>query len=377
MLYTLAVFAALALSDAKFIRVPLKKLPSVNDDLRARGELPVHTARTYGDDPIPIHDYQNAQYYGPLSVGTPGQTFQVIFDTGSSNLWVPSKQCTNCGFLKPSYNNAKSSTYVANGTIFDIEYGSGPVSGFVSQDSVTVGKPVVKDVLFAEITDVSGLGLAFKIGKFDGIMGLAWPSISVLQMPPVFTMMIDQGLVDEPVFSFYLTNDGTDGEMDLGGIDPNHHSGELSYVPLVETNYWTIGLDSMILEGQNSSFTTATRAIVDTGTSTLAGPKAEVKALAKQLGATPVLNTGEYAISCDATKTAPSISVGVGGQKYVLTAEQYIINSGGSCILGILGLDVPPPAGPLWILGDVWLRVYFTVFDYGQKRLGFAPATAN
>jgi hypothetical protein len=377
MMYTLA-FACLSLvSNGKFIRVPLTKVKSVNDELRSRGELPVHTARTYGDDPVPIHDFQNAQYYGPINLGTPGKTFQVMFDTGSSNLWVPSKQCTNCGFLKPSYDHSKSSTYVSNGTIFDIQYGSGPVSGFVSQDSVTVGKPTVKNVLFAEITDVSGLGLAFKIGKFDGILGLAWPSISVLGMPPVFTMMIEQGLVDEPVFSFYLTNDGSDGEMDLGGVDPNHHTGELSYVPLVETNYWTIGLDSMILEGENVSFTTAARAIVDTGTSTLAGPAAEVKALAKKLGAIPVLNTGEYSINCDKQQTAPSISVGVGGQKYVLTAEQYIINSGGQCILGILGLDVPPPAGPLWILGDVWLRVYFTVFDYGQKRLGFAPATAN
>jgi len=376
MLTTALLFAAVA--NAKFIRVPLTKLPSVNDELRERNETALPMTRTYGDDPVPVHDYQNAQYYGPISVGTPKQTFQVIFDTGSSNLWVPSKACTNCGFGKHKYDSSKSSTYVKNGTVFDIEYGSGPVSGFVSEDTATLGTKAVTNQLFAEITDVSGLGLAFKLGKFDGIMGLAWPSISVLGMPPVFNQMIAQGLVDEPVFSFYLANDsGSDGVMDIGGIDPKHHSGELTYVPLVQTNYWTVGLDSMILEGETTSFTTATRAIVDTGTSTLAGPSAEVKALAKKLGAIPVLNTGEYSIDCAKAQTAPAISVGIGGQKFTLTAEQYIINSGGSCILGILGLDVPAPAGPLWILGDVWLRVYFTVFDVGQKRLGFAPATAN
>jgi hypothetical protein len=266
---------------------------------------------------------------------------------------------------------------VANGTKFNIEYGSGPVAGFMSQDQVTVGTKTVTDVLFAEITDVSGLGLAFKIGKFDGILGLAWPSISVNQVPVVFEMMIEQGLVEEPVFSFYLTSDGSDGVMDLGGIDTAHYTGDLQYVPLVQTNYWMIGLESMILEGQSTSFTTATRAIVDTGTSLLAGPSTEVKTLAQKLGATAVGTTGEYSIGCNKIDTLPNIDVNIGGTKYPLTGADYVINSGGSCILGIIGLDVPPPAGPLWILGDVWIRKYFTVFDYGKKRVGFAAATSN
>lgn len=81
------------------------------------------TFEKYGDAPsVVISDYQNAEYYGQITVGTPPQTFSVIFDTGSSNLWIPSSKCTNCGF-HPLYNDASSTSYVANGSIFKIQYG--------------------------------------------------------------------------------------------------------------------------------------------------------------------------------------------------------------------------------------------------------------
>lgn len=364
MMYTV-LFAALV-ACAVSVKIPLKKMDlGMPKAPRAYGMV--------GDTPIVIHDYQNAQYYGPVTVGTKGTTFQVIFDTGSSNLWVPSKDCTNCGF-KPKYDHSKSSTYVKNGTEFKIEYGSGPVAGYFSQDSVTLGDKTVKDVLFAEVTDTSGLGLAYKIGKFAGILGLAFPTISVNHVPVVFEMMIEQGLVEEPVFTFYLTSDGTDGEMDLGGIDTDHYTGEINYVPLVEEDYWACALDNMTFQNEGEPITTVTKAILDTGTSLLAGPSAEVKKIAEALGATELAGTGEYTIPCSKIDSLPTIDIALGGMLYSLTGNDYIINSGGTCLVGMVGIDIPAPAGPLWILGDVFIRKFFTVFDYGQKRLGFATA---
>merc|ERR1712232_530220 len=86
-----------------------------------------------GPDSIVINDFQDAQYFGSISIGTPPQEVRVVYDTGSSNLWASN--------MKPGlfsshkyYDHSKSSTYVANGSTFNIRYGSGPVSGFYSKD---------------------------------------------------------------------------------------------------------------------------------------------------------------------------------------------------------------------------------------------------
>jgi len=372
-MYSILLFAAVATA---IVKIPLTRVESFNDVRRELGLAPkVQMVNKVwaGDHPVPIHDFQNAQYYGPVSVGSPGKQFQVIFDTGSSNLWIPSKSCKNCGF-KPKYDHSKSSTYVQNGSVFNIQYGSGPVAGFMSEDSVILGGQTVKSVLFAEITDVSGLGLAFKIGKFDGILGLAFPTISVNHVPVVFDMMIKQGLVDEPVFTFYLSSDGSDGSMDIGGIDTNHYTGEINYVPLVETDYWACALDNVTFDGTGDRISKVTKAILDTGTSLLAGPVAEVKTIATDLGATPIGNTGEWSIPCEKIDSLPTIDFWLGGKAYSLSGADYVIKSGPTCLVGMVGMDIPAPAGPLWILGDVFIRKFFTVFDYGQQRIGFAIA---
>ena len=147
-------------------------MSSLSTLYRERGLKYTSSFYKYETSPeVVISDYQNAEYYGSIAVGTPAQTFTVIFDTGSSNLWIPSKTCTGCGSHN-LYNDAASSTYIANGSVFNIQYGSGPVAGILSTDNVNVGGLTVLKQTFAEVNDVSGLGLAYSIGKFDGILGI-------------------------------------------------------------------------------------------------------------------------------------------------------------------------------------------------------------
>lgn len=314
-----------------------------------------------------IQDFQNAQYYGEISIGEPKQAFKVIFDTGSSNLWVPNLKFGSHAM----YRHELSKTYVANGTEFKIMYGSGPVSGMLSKDRLTLSDLQVENQFFAEINVTKGLGLAYNMGKFDGIFGLAFDSISVDHLKTPFHHLINQGVLKQPIFAFYL-GDQHPGELTFGETDPKHYTGEIAYVNVSSETYWELDMDAINVG--EKQMTGKSKVIIDSGTSLLAGPKGQVKALAKAVGAYPFI-MGQYLISC--TSEGPDITFVLNGIFYTLNKSQYILKTGPLCLFAIMGIDVP--AGPLWILGDVFMRKYYTVFDWGTKdrtaRVGFAIAT--
>ena len=98
-----------------------------------------------------------------------------MFDTGSSNLWVPSATCPSNDIAcqrHNQYNHNVSSTYVPNGEEFRIVYGSGALAGFLSEDTVGLGDFVITNQTFAEATQEPGL--TFVVAAFDGIMGMAY-----------------------------------------------------------------------------------------------------------------------------------------------------------------------------------------------------------
>jgi hypothetical protein len=376
MYFQLAFLVTLVVCCKAVMRFPLHKKSDREfvAGILARGMKGQVSEAKLSDDggSVVINDYENAQYFGEIYLGTPSQKFEVIFDTGSSDLWVASKNCdSSCG-RHAEYDSSKSLTYVANGTTFDITYGSGPVSGYQSVDVCTVAGLRIQSQMFAEVTDASGLGAAYKAGKFDGILGLAFPILSVNKVPTVFENMVSQGLVEDSVFAFYLgKDDGEDGELMFGGVDSTKYTGSFNYVPLKAATYWEIVLDQVTVDG-TTYITGGANAIVDSGTSLLTGPTTAVKEIARKLGAFPFI-AGEYLIGCN-YDTLPNLEFTINGNTYTLTPKEYLIPDGDICLLAMMGLDVPRPNGPLWILGDVFMRKYYTVFDYGNKQVGFALA---
>eukprot|EP00980_Cylindrotheca_fusiformis_P031514 scaffold26495_cov103-Cylindrotheca_fusiformis.AAC.1 len=323
-----------------------------------------------------IKDYANAQYFGSISIGTPPQSFQVIFDTGSSNLWVPKVGCKHCGIpfiaQKSKYDHGKSSTYAEDGKEFNIMYGSGSVSGFFSQDSVTLADDlVVEGQRFAEIEDAGGLGIAYSLGKFDGILGLGFTSISIDGATTVFENALKQNVVDQPVFSFYL-GDNAPGELTFGGYDSSKFEGDLKFVKLDAATYWQIAVDKISAGEYEDRTTDKITAIVDSGTSLLTGPKAEIRKIASAVGAKPNI-MGEYTVDCATVDDIPDVVFTIGGVDYTIPGKDTVIQAQGTCLFAFMGLDIPAP-GPQWILGDVFMRQYYTVFNYHDETIGFAKA---
>jgi len=323
-----------------------------------------------------IKDYANAQYFGTVSIGSPPQSFQVIFDTGSSNLWVPKVGCTHCGLpfiaKKSKYDHDKSSTYVQDGKDFEIMYGSGSVSGFFSTDDVTLADDLVIDAQrFAEVQDAGGLGVAYYLGKFDGILGLGFTSISIDGTTTCFENLIKQNKLDQPIFAFYL-GDNAPGELTFGGYDTSKFEGELQFVKLDQATYWQITLDGIKAGDYSKVADEKITAIVDSGTSLMTGPKAEIAKLAAAVGAKPNI-MGEYTVDCATVGQLPDVVFTIGGHEYTIPGSKIVLQAQGTCLLAFMGIDFPAP-GPQWILGDVFMREYYTVFNYVDETIGFAKA---
>lgn len=375
-------------SDA-IIRIPLRRMHSVRRTL-LDGALAQRQLKLGGDEwnmdaalfPTEnLTNFMDAQYFGVISIGTPAQEFTVLFDTGSSNLWVPSIHCSffdlAC-WLHRRYNSNKSSSYEPNGTDFSIQYGRGSLKGFFSQDTVTLAGLAVKKQLFGEA--LKQPGVVFAVARFDGVLGMAYPILSVGNVPPVFDSIMAAKLLKRNIFSFYINRDpkaAVGGELTLGGFDQRYFDGDLHYLNVTRKAYWQIKIDTVMLGNTLTLCKDGCEAIVDTGTSMITGPLQEIRALNRAIGALPLI-MGEYWINCDQIPFLPLVSFTLGGKTFNLTGQDYVFKStqlGVSvCLSGFMAMDIPPPAGPLWILGDVFIGRVYTVFDRDGDRIGFAPA---
>ncbi|MED6144500.1 AP4A phosphorylase [Stylosanthes scabra] len=441
---------------------------------------------TAGDaDIVALKNYLDAQYYGDISIGNPPQKFTVIFDTGSSNMWVPSSKCyfSVACYVHNKYKSSESSTYRENGTSAAIQYGTGSISGFFSYDDVKVGAITVKNQEFIEATKEPGV--TFVAAKFDGLVGLGFQEIAVGKAVPVWYNMIQQGLVKDPVFSFWLNrnpNEEQGGEIVFGGVDPAHFKGEHIYVPVTQKGYWQFNMGDVLIGSKPTGYCAkGCAAIADSGTSLLAGPTAIITEINQAIGASGIVSQqcksvvehygqtilnlllveanprkicsqiglctfdgshgvstgiesvvnkkerelsggsrdascsacemavvwmqnqlsqnqtqdkiidyvnqlceklpspmGQSSVDCEKISSMPIVSFTIGGKTFDLSPQDYILKVGegaqSQCISGFTALDVPPPRGPLWILGDVFMGRYHTVFDYGKSRVGFAQA---
>jgi len=138
--------------------------------------------------------------------------------------------------------------------------------------------------------------------------------------------------------------------------------------------YWQFDVSDIQLNGTSLGYCSGScKSIADTGTSLIIGPTQDISQLNQQLGAD---ENGNFP-SCDVRKKLPEIAFIIGGNNFTLNGFDYVLKMGDQCASGFQGMDLPPNLGPQYILGDVFISTYTTVFDFGKNRVGFAKAVQS
>lgn len=337
------------------------------------GQIVIHKYGTQHG--VPLTNFLNAQYFGEISIGTPPQKFSVVFDTGSSNLWVPSTRCTSIAcLLHRRYDSDKSNTFKPNGTEFEIRYGSGSLEGIISNDVLQVADLKVTEQDFGE--SIREPGIVFTFGRFDGIFGLGYDNISVKGVVPPFYHLVNRKLISEPIFSFWLNdadkNNTIGGELIFGGIDESHIAEDIHWTPVKRKGYWEITLEKVVF-GEEEAEMEGTGAVIDTGTSLIGVPTIVADLINKQLDAKKNF-VGQYIIDCEKVPSLPDLSMQFNGKLFTLNGSEYVLKAQNQCVSAFIGLDIPEPLGPIWIIGDVFLRKFYSIYDLANHRVGLAKS---
>ena len=359
-MYTTSFIAALV-SVVAAEKIPVHYNPlTIADFMSQKQQIVRRAERMVSGEHVGLKDYMNTQYFVNIKLGSNDQEFTVVPDTGSSNLWVYSSQCSTVACLKHTrYHADQSTTYVADGEDFDITYGSGSVNGYVSQDVCKLTDDITATMKFGEITKAKGS--TFIVSQMDGIIGLAYDTISVDGLPTFVTSTTD---IDDKSFAFYLKNNPEESYMTIPGIDEDLGLEEIATHNVIEKTYWNLNLNSMT--GPNGTVdATGYKAAIDSGTSLIMGPNTLFQ---------PLLDGIVVEQDCSNLDSLPDITFTFDDIDYVLTANDYVLKetvlSQTQCIMGIMGADLPDDFNYV-IVGDVFMRPYPTKFNANDDTVTF------
>jgi hypothetical protein len=350
-----------------------------------------------------LQDRGNMQYFGNVQIGTPAKTFKVVFDTGSFVLWVPDTLCKGVSCQEHSRFQVHESTTgellgVKNGLVAlsYIKYGTGSMYGVRAADTVQIGTLKVPST--GVLVATKEQGNVFRLSPFDGVLGFSRRDSLVKNKKGEdvhFNLLLSskkEGLIDKAVVSFFLgfAPGKGGGAAILGGVDDRLYKGQLAYHPVLKgTNgNWAFKMARLYLKSAphvNFCPEKGCLAIADTGTSLLVGAPQVAQPLVTQLGvASDCSNLGDLDSVMMEFPT-----VGGSAHAYELNANDFtleLVSEGGAkqCETALKSASAAIPLSfsahegmPIIILGDVFLRRYYAVFDnddVDHPMVGFAPA---
>merc|ERR1719183_2956186 len=323
-----------------------------------------------------------SEYYGKITVGKPPQEFLVVFDTGSGNLLLPGKECSDeaCTSHK-RYDATLSSSAVqiafadepdkavdkgGDRDVVTITFGTGEMSGVFVKDDICIGSICTRGNVVSATEESDE---PFSLVPFDGIFGLSLPQMSEGNSFNIFDDMVKGKVLKSNLFSvFFGASDSEESEISFGEYKKERLASDVFYAPVSTPGYWQVRMEDVAIGNVRQNLCNGTggcQVAVDTGTSLLAGPTDIINALIDRLN---------VADDCSNYAKLPNLGFVVQGRAMNLRAEDYVDKSSDGCSVALMTLDIPPPKGPLFIFGDPFLRKYYTIYDRDELRVGFALA---
>lgn len=331
--------------------------------------------------PVNLTTTDRLAYYGNISIGTLPQGFTVIFDTGSSDLWVPWSECMSefCRSSRSFRPDNSTTSQMDDDHEFEIVYGRGQVAGITINDTVTIGNASIESQGFGLATTVSD---DISPGRYDGVLGIGLPGLSKTNTTPPLNSIFSQNSDMEQVFGFWISNVSSektpDGLITIGHLNKSLYSGHLCWAPIHNDRlYWETKLSSIRYGNRRLTYTLFSQsAVIDTGTSLIVGPPRYVSRLASRLGANSI-GAGLYTFDDPPTKPR-AITFRLDGCKMRLLPEHYILKVNGTNYFGFQGSTFRRGlrGRHSWILGDVFLRNYFTAYSFKNYSIGFAESAS-
>nr|WBO26482.1 aspartic peptidase A1 [Trichoderma longibrachiatum] len=338
---------------------------------------------------VGAEDQQNdSEYLCEVTIGTPGQKLMLDFDTGSSDLWVFSTELSkHLQHNHAIFDPKKSSTFKPlKDQTWQISYGDGSsASGTCGSDVVTLGGLSIKN---QTIELASKLAAQFAQGTGDGLLGLAWPQINTVQTDgrptpantPVANMIQQDDIPsDAQLFTaaFYSERDeNAESFYTFGYIDQDLVSAsgqEIAWTDVDNSQgFWMFPSTKTTINGKDISQDGNT-AIADTGT-TLALVSDEVcDALYKAIpGAKYDENQQGYVFPMNTDASSlPEFKVSVGNTQFVIQPEDLAFAPADDS--NWYGGVQSRGSNPFDILGDVFLKSVYAIFDQGNQRFGAVP----
>jgi cathepsin D len=258
-----------------------------------------------------------------------------------------------------------------------IRFGTGTVKAVMTKDTVCVNNLCVDDMLMLEA--VSESEVPFTNVLFDGIIGLSFSHLSINKESNFLDMLFSQGKIKRKVFSFYFNkHDEQMSQIHIGGYNNKHIQGEIFYSPVISTNYWEIKLDDIHFGDMklNICKQISCTAIVDTGTSMIAGPSSLIEVLE---------SLSQVDVNCGNYNVLKNLKFEINGALFNLDPEFYVIKIDNAaeidgvkyskCISAFMRMNALSDSQKLTIiLGGPFLKKYYTIFDREENKIGFAVA---